>query len=333
MKLIASDIKQQLDKLNTLLSTKGLVENSNKFTFDEVGIFAFDGETFVATVFETDMFGAVEGDVFYKLIGKYGANKIDIIVDKGELVISKGKSVARLAFDSDVECPLNLEIDNWKKLPDDFLEAVNIASHTTGTDYTDMRTVCIHLKDEICEATDAYRFSRFEMKSKIKDELFIPNDILPFFNRTKPIMYSVAENWVYYKDLDDTIIAHRLPTFESSYPDLKDNISKLKDFHKIDFPEKLYDSLDRASIFLDGKFDGDKFVSIDCEDGILTIASKNIGKEYKETMNIDFRDKISFQINPSFLMQIMEKSNSVEVNDSVIKIKTDNCLYVAALMA
>lgn len=333
MEFIASDIKSQLDKLNALLSTKGLVENSDKFVFDKEGIFAFDGETFIATIFETDIAGAVEGETFYKLISKYGANKITIKIEGSEMVIIKGRSEARLAFDNEIECPIDLFVDDWKELPEDFIEAINIASYTTGKDYTDMRTVCIHLKEGVCESSDSYRITVFQMKEAIQDELFIPNDILTFFNRSKPIEYSLKENWVYYQDLDGTIIAHRLPTFEGKYPDLKEKISGLTDFHKIELPEKLYDSLDRAGIFLEGKFEGDKFVSITCEEGVLSLQSKNIGKAYKESMRIDFSNKVSFEINPAFLMQMMEKANVVEINDSIIKIQADKCLYVAALTA
>lgn len=331
MEFIASDIKIQLDKINALLSQKGLVENSNKFIFDEEGIYAFNGETFIATVFETNIYGAVEGDVFYKLISKFGANKISIVIEGDEMVIVKGRSESRLAFDKETECPIDLSIENWKALPEDFFEVVNIASFTTGTDYTDMRTVCIHLKGNICESSDVYRISILEMKSEIQDEIFVPNDILPFFNKSKPIKYSVAENWVYYLDLNGTIIAHRLPTFENNYPDLREKVSGLTGFHKLELPEKLYDSLDRAGIFLDGKFEGDKFVSVSCIENILTLESKNIGKAYKESMRIDYADKVAFEVNPTFLMQMMEKTNEVEVNDSIIKIHSGNCLYVAAL--
>lgn len=333
MEFIASDIKQQLDRLNALLSGKGMVENSNKFVFDEEGIYAFNGDFFIATIFKTDLFGAVEGDIFFKLINKLGANKITIEVDKNDLVITKGRSEAKIAFDTEVKCPINLEIKGWKKLPEDFLEAVNICSYTTGSDYTDMRTVCIHVKDKYAESSDVYRITVFEMKSAIEDELFIPNEILPFFNKSKPVKYSISDNWIYYEDLDGTIIAHRQPSFDENYPDLQGKIASLGEFHEIELPEKLYESLDKSTIFLEGKFDGDKFVSIACEDGNLTLESKNIGKCYKDEMRISFKDKISFEVNPNFLMQIMEKKSIVHVNKAIIKIDTANCVYVAALIS
>lgn len=332
MELIASDLKLQLDKLNALLSAKGLVEGANKFSFDEEGIYAFNGEVFIATIFPTDLYGAVEGDIFNKLINKLGANKIDIVKENEELVIKKGRSESRMAFDTDIKCPIDLSVNKWKSLPEDFIEAINVCSYTTGSDYTDMRTVCIHLKGDVCEASDVFRITIFKMKSAIKDELFIPNDILPFFNKSKPIKYCVVDNWTYFEDLDGTIIAHRQPTFEGKYPNLQEKISSLKDFHLVELPEKLYESLDKASIFLDGKFEGDKFVSITCNEGTLTLDSKATGRCYKDQMRINFKDHIKFDVNPTHLMQIMEKASIVHVNSSIIKIDNPNCTYVAALI-
>lgn len=333
MEFIASDIKRQLDKLNSLLSNKGLVENSNRFVFDEEGIFAFDGETFVATIFPTELFGAVEGETFYKFIEKLGANKISIEEEENEIIIRKGRSESRFSFEKEVSCPLDLVIDEWKDLPSNFLEALNICSYTTGSDYTDMRTVCIHVKDNICESSDIYRITIFEMQGKIEDELFIPNDVLTFFNKSKPVRYCVRENWVYYEDIDGTIIAHRKPTFEKDYPDLRSKVMQLTDFHIIELPEKLYESLDKSSVFLEGKFEGDKFVTIICDDGKLALESKNIGKQYNDQMRVHFKDKIKFEINPVFLMQMMEKSNQVHVNEQVIKIDDGGCIYVASLIS
>lgn len=332
MELIASDLKLQLDKLNAVLSIKGLVENANKFVFDKEGIYAFNGEVFVATIFPTDLYGAVEGDILYKLITKLGANKIEIELEKEELLIRKGRSESRIAFDTEINCPIDLSINKWKPLPEDFLEAVNVCSYTTGSDYTDMRTVCIHVKGDVCESSDVFRITIFKMKSALKDELFVPNDILPFFNKSKPIKYCIVDNWIYFEDLDGTIIAHRQPTFEGNYPDLQGKISELQGFHLVELPEKLYESLDKAAIFLDSKFEADKFVSVVCNDGTLVLESKSIGKHYKDSMRITFKDHVKFDVNPAHLMQIMEKASIVHVNSSIIKIDNPNCTYVAALI-
>lgn len=331
MKIIASDLKKKLEKLNNLLTNKGLVEGSDLFHFDKEGIFAFNGEAFIGVYFESDLFGAVEGNTFYKLIDKYGTNEIIVQQENENLIVKKGKSKSTFEFNTDIECPINLDIGDWKKLPDDFIDALNICIYATGNDYTDMRTVCMHVKDNIVESTDTYRIMSYTMRKKIKDELFIPNEVLTYFNKSKPIYYSITENWIYYMDVDDTIIAHRRISFEESYPDLQEKINQLDDFHKIELPQTLYDSLEKASLFLKDKFDVDKYISIKVFKNRLRVLSKGTTGKYSDVLKVDFNDEISFEINPKFLMDAMEKETQVEINSDVIKVISKHCIFVAVL--
>lgn len=331
MEIIASDLKKKLDKLNNLLTNKGLIEGSDLFHFDKESIFAFNGEAFIGVFFKNDLFGAVEGDTFYKLIDKYGTDEIIIEQQEESLIVKKGRSKSIFNFDTNIKCPLKLDIDTWKKLPDDFMDALNVCIYATGTDYTDMRTTCIHIKDDIVESTDTYRIMTYKMKKEIKDELFIPNEVLTYFNKSKPIQYSNWQNWVYYMDLDETIIAHRKISFEADYPDLQEKINCLNNFHKIELPQKLYDSLQRASIFLKEKFETDKFVLIKIYKNKLRVTSKGMTGKYSDVLKIDFDDNISFEINPKFLMDAMEKETQIEINDDVIKVICQQHTFVAVL--
>jgi len=335
MEFIANDIKQQLDKLTAVISAKGLIEDSDKIVFDREGMYAFNGEIFVAVLFKTPFFGSVEGSLFCRLISKYGSNKIDIEENGDKLVITKGRSEVEVPFDHEVNCPIDLTVDKWKKLPADFLECINLAAYTTGKDYSDMRTVCIHVVDNICESSDVMRISVIEAKNKIEDELFIPNDALTFFNKCKPVHYFVQNNWVYYEDLEGTMILHREITFDREYPKLKQMVESLTGMKEIELPEKLYDSLERASALFDKSSEGDRVVNFECKDNKLRlyVTAKNTGgASYKDELRIDFDGELYFAINPAFMMQIMEKSNKVQVNDNAIKITTGNSTYVTCLM-
>jgi len=298
MEVIASDLKLVLDGLNSVVSSKGLVEDCDKFVFDKKGIFAFNGDNFIAVKFESDISGAVPGEIFYKIIDKHGASKIDIIVEGETLIVKKGRSKSSFPFDAEVKCPITLEVKKWKNLPGNFLEAVNTCSYTTGKDYTDMRTVCIHMKDDIAESSDSFRMSLVKLENKMKDELFIPNDALRFFNKCKPIQYSKTKDWIYYKDLSGTIVCHRGITFAQEYEDLKAIVDAQEGYQQLEFPEKLYDSLEKASVFLDKEVDQDRVVSISCKGGKLKISSKSNSGKYSEVLKVEFDKVIDFNIHP-----------------------------------
>ena len=325
MEVIASDLKQVLDNLNSVISTKGLVENCDKFVFNKDGIFAFNGETFVAVNFKNDLKGAVQGSTFYKIIDKHNTNKINIEIDGENLIVKKGKSKSLFPFDSDAKCPIPLKIKKWLDLPNNFLEAVNVCSYTTGKDYTDMRTVCIHVKGAVAESSDSFRMSVFKLENEIKDELFIPTDALKFFNKCKPIKYCKTKDWCYYQDLNGTIVCHRDISFSDAYPDLSSILAQEEGYYELELPEKLYDSLEKASVFLDGKVENDKFVSISSSGGKLKILSKGNGGQYSETLKVSFADKIKFDVHPNYMMSAIERNSTIQINENTIKISSESC--------
>lgn len=331
MEVIASDLKLVLDGLNSVVSSKGLVEDCDKFVFDKKGIFAFNGDNFIAVQFESDLSGAVPGEIFYKIIDKHGTNKIEIFVDGESLIVKKGRSKSSFPFDSEIKCPINLEVKKWKDLPVNFLAAVNTCSYTTGKDYTDMRTVCIHMKDDIAESSDSFRLTLVKLETKIKDELFIPNDALKFFNKCKPVQYNKTKDWVYYKDLNGTIVCHRGMTFSQEYEDLNAIVESQEDYQKLEFPEKLYDSLEKASVFLDKEVDQDRFVSISCKGGKLKISSKSTSGKYSEVLKVEFDKSIRFDIHPSYMMEAIERTSTISINSSTIKISSANCTNLICL--
>lgn len=331
MEVLASELKKALDSLNSVISDKGLVDNCEKFVFDKDGIFAFNGEVFIAVKFDHDLSGAVGGDMFYKIINKHGADKIELVTKGDSLIVKKGKSESTFTFDVESECPISLNIKKWKDLPVNFLEAMNVCAFTTGKDYTDMRTVCIHAKGEYAESSDSFRITVFKMKGNLKKELFIPVDALSFFNKCKPVRYHQTENWCYYQDLNDTIICHRNISFSDDYPDLQGIIAESGDYKDLELPEKLYDSLEKASVFLNNKIEQDKFVRISCKSGKLKILSKCQGGQYSETLKVDFDDSVSFDVHPGYLMQAIERSSTISINDSTIKIISGDCTNLMAL--
>lgn len=331
MEIIASDLKLALDGLNSVVSSKGMVEDCDKFVFDKKGIFAFNGENFIAVKFESDISGAVPGETFYKIIDKHGTSKIEIDVDGDCLIVKKGRSKSSFPFDVDVKCPISLEVKKWKDLPTNFLEALNTCSYTTGKDYTDMRTVCIHMKGDVAESSDSFRMTLVKLASKIKDDLFIPNDALKFFNKCKPVQYSKTKDWIYYKDLNGTIICHRGIVFSQEYPDLKAMVESQEGYQQLEFPEKLYDSLEKASVFLDKEVDQDRYVSISCKGGKLKISSKSTSGKYLEVLKVGFDNTIEFDIHPSYMMEAIERSSTVSINDATIKISSATCTNLICL--
>jgi len=332
MDTVASDLKSILGRLAVLLSDKGMIENCDKFHFSNDFIYVFNGQTFILARFESGITGSVDGELFHKLIDKMGTSKISIEATDTEVVVTKGRAVARFALDKADECPIDLNIDTWKEAPENFVSGLMTASLTCGNDRTDFRTMVIHAFEGIIESSDSLRITQFKLSSPMEDELFIPSDIVKFLNRAKITRYSKSESWIYFENQTGDIICHRIAVFGEKYPDLTALLEANSDGKKITFPERMYEAAETAGIFQDDvKNDPDKRITVVCKAKTMRISSKGSAGSYTVPLPVDFDDVIRFSIQPAFLLQAMEKGNDIFLNANCLKVVTSDYVYLTSL--
>lgn len=335
MEIIASELKEVLNRLSGILTNKGIVDNSDRFIFKEDVVYAFDGETLIQSKFETGVRGAVEGQSFLKYLDKMANSKIELVQNENCIDVKKGRSVA--SFKTEVENELPIEINNeidWKKCPANLLEAMTACSYTCGHDYTDMRTVVVHVKGDVAESTDEERITRYSLKKKVKDEFFVPVDLINHLSRFGIVNYALSSDWLWFKNQNDDIICHRNISFGQEYPDLEQIVQQCQEGKTINFPDKMYDAVEKAAIFQsDLKIESDRKIVIRCKSNKIKVESHGTHGDYCEVLNTDLDKSFSFAINPSFLMQIMEKSDSIFFHPDYIRIETDNYVFLTTLAA
>lgn len=332
MEIIASDLKEVLARLLNILTNKGLVENANKFIFSGDKIHVFDGQTFIQVNFKTEIFGSVEGDSFFKYIEKMGTAKIEMTQTEDKVNVKRGKSVASFVTEKDEDCPIVIDGVEWKKAPENFLAGLNACSYTCGEDYTDMRSVVIHVKNNFVESTDGERITRFTLSSKVRGELFIPKDLVSFLTKGKIVSYAQTEEWMFFKNQNSDLICHRCISLAEEYEDLGKVVEGCNEGEKLELPEKMYDSIEKAAIFQnDVKVESDKRITIRCKGEKLRIESNGSHGNFLEIINSNIQRNFAFSINPNFLMQIMEKSNQILFHEDYIRIEAEEYVFLTCL--
>jgi len=334
MEVIASDLKDVLDRLSNILTNKGIVEDANKFVFNNETIHVFDGETFIRANFKTDVSGAVEGQSFLKYIDKLGTAKITIAKDEGKINIKKGRSVASFVVEEDVSMPVEPDELPWKKAPGNLIQALTTCSYTCGQDYTDMRSVVIHVAGDFAESTDEERITRYKLNRSIKSEFFVPADIVPFLAKAKVVQYAKTDDWMFFENQNGDLICHRNITFGEPYEDLEKVVNECNEGNPIELPDKMYDAVEKAAIFQsDLKVESDRRVTIRCKGGKIRVESRGTHGNFLEILPCAIEGSFSFLINPAFLMQIMEKSNSIFFHQDYIRIQTEDHVFLTSLAA
>lgn len=332
MEIIASDLKDVLSRLSVVLTNKGMVENADKFVFNKETVHVFDGQTFMVANFATGVEGGVEGSSLLKYIEKLSTNTVEINQVEQKISIKKGRSVASFVIENSSEFPVNLSEISWRKAPGNFIPAITACSYTCGQDYTDMRLVVVHIAGEYAESTDQERITRFKLDRPIKDELFIPANIVPYLSKAKIVKYALTEDWMFFENQAGDVICHRNVSLGEDYENLEQIVKNNSGGKPLELPDKMYDAVEKAAIFQnDIKIEADRRIAVRCKAGKIRIESNGTHGNFLEVIPCDIEESFCFTVNPAFLMQIMEKSNTVLFHDDFMKIENENYVFLTTL--
>lgn len=330
--IIASDLKDVLSRLSSILTNKGLIENADKFVFNEKTIHVFNGETFIMANFETGVSGGVEGLSLLKYVEKLSTAKVFIEQGENKIDIKKGKSIASFVVEEMADVPVDLNEINWRKAPPNFIPALTACSYTCSQDYTDMRLVVVHVNGEYAESTDQERITRYKLDRRMKEELFIPAEIVPYLAKAKIVHYAKTEDWMLFENQTGDIICHRNVKLGEEYINLEEIVNKCSEGKTLELPDKMYDAVEKAAIFQqDIRIESDRKITVRCKGQKIRIESSGTHGNFLEILPCEIEENFLFTVNPAFLTQIMEKSNTVYFHSDYMRIETDDYVFLTTL--
>lgn len=229
-----------------------LVEGADTFIFRKGFIHSYNDSISVTTPFDVD--GAefvVKAKDFYSLINKMKEDTINLELEENSVVLKCGKAKASFVLMKDTLSPtissLNEEQNNWEPLPDDFKNCL-MKCIIKGNKYS---IAGIFVSDSIMYSTDGMRINSFPMKSKVK-KFWISDSSADNIMKIGDFKeYSLAKNWVHFKDKNNIILSCRkLP--DEKYPEssfVNIILSHKKDEKDLSnkLPEGFIEALNRAS--------------------------------------------------------------------------------------
>lgn len=332
MEIIASDLKEVLARLSTVLTNKGIVEAADKFVFNEETIHVFDGETFIRANFESGLKGAVEGQSILKYIDKLGTAKIELTQAEGSITVKKGRSIATFVIEDEENLPIDISEIKWRKAPSNFIQAITSCAYICSQDLSDMRLCVIHVKGEFAESTDEERINRFKLDHSVRAELLIPFDIVPYLSKAKVTRYAQTEDWMLFENQAGDLVCHRNITLGEDYQNLEQIVQECDGGNVVELPDKMYDAIEKAAIFQsDLKIKSDRKVTVRCKAGKIRIESHGTHGNFFEVLPTEISESFSFVTNPDFLLQIMEKSNTVFFHPDYIRIQNGDNVFLTSL--
>jgi DNA polymerase III sliding clamp (beta) subunit (PCNA family) len=341
-KLNTQNLKDALEKVKPGLANKEFIETTTHYLFYQNKIITYNDKICIS--FNLDFFPisfaekifSVKAKDFYNIIKTIKSSEFTCKVSDKTFKIKSTDTEASININTEDMSVKNMYDDLYNPQPkfkalenaEDFMKALSLCRFSASKDATNQNLYCVSVtKDRICSA-DNYRASYYNIEENI------PSFLIPATSVNELINYNVGkicvmDNWVHFETDENLRFSSRLVA--GDYPDLSPMFEKKKS-QKIILPSELSSILSEVSVMSQGDTDFEKEVDIHIENNVLSCTSKKDIGWLKKKMKIDSHNKdFSFQINPVFLAQILNKSDQIEITDNIAYFATDKFSHLIAI--
>ena len=330
-----------LELVMPAVEKKAVLPQYDHFVFYNGNVSTYNGKIFFSHPVDTDIRCSVVASDMLDVMKTVDAEEVSLEVEDGNLQITSDDVTASLSTEvyeeSVVQAITSLNLDNLgegKDVPVDFIEGLNHCKFSVSKDAQDIKNLQnIHVVEDAIESSDSYRCSEYMMASTM-DEMLIPASSAEVLCRLFPLYYSVVDGWVHFWDDSDVIFSLRLG--EGEYPDVGAMINRVdKDTSGVALPDTLRNVLGQFSRLSSGELDVYKSVRIDVKQDQIVLSTERDGLNMQKVVEYGHDGKeFSFLISPVFLSAIMEKTNTVAINDesNMAIFKSDYFTHVVALL-
>lgn len=275
-----------------------------------------------------------------KLLGQMGSDEVEVEVSKEEVQIKSGRTKAGVPINDlpdDVK-DVAEEQTKWKKTPTGFTQALSFSMYACSKDFSIPALTCVHIHDkgQTVEGADNFRATRYILPSAKTG--YVEGEVLiPAASVKEVVGYDVEEvastkTWVAFRTKEDIVVSCR--TFLAKYPDLDSAklFDKEKDALSITLPQSLGEVLDRAQIFAARDYFLEESIKVTLDNKRLKIRAEGSEGWLEEDLNFKYSGPSrSFQINPTFLKDMIEHSRDCVLGPNKLMFSGDNWTHAAGL--
>jgi len=333
MQIEKNKLIKAMEPVRPGLASKEMIEQSTSFCFKDGNIITFNDDISVSFPIPElkELTGAINANEFYNFVKKINVDEIALEITENEIQLKAGRSRVGLKLQTEVVLPLGEigKIKKWTKLPDNFAVAINFCMNAASRNMTEAKLTCVHINEDIVEASDRFRIAHYKMSDKVQiDKFLIPANTCAKLVKIFPSEIAAGEGWVHFKDDNKAVISCRI--FDEEFPNTAPHM-KTKG-KELTFPKQTLQLLERAGIFAKRDYSLDESVSISVKDGKMQVKAESEAGWYKEVVKIEYKgDDIEFKITPSLLKGIITETNTGIIDSNKIVFSGENWKYLTML--
>lgn len=213
MKISRVELLEALQKVKPGLANKELIEQSTSFAFIGDRVVTYNDEISVSHPVEglENMRGAIKAKTLYEFLARVKDEEIEIEQEENEVLIKTGRSKAGFRFEYEIRLPLEEvgEIGKWKKLPEDFVDALRLSYPACSNDMSRPILTCVNIQGDKVEASDSFQIIQYQLKKKTPADFLIPASSVKELIKYDIQEVSVGENWVHFRTSEGTVFSSR----------------------------------------------------------------------------------------------------------------------------
>jgi DNA polymerase III sliding clamp (beta) subunit (PCNA family) len=336
MEISVKEFRNALEIVKPGLATKVTnIEQVTSFAFTGTSVITYNDEICLQHPIDANgLSGAIEAEKLYKFLTKIKTETIKVENTETEITLKSSRVKALFNLDSEIKLPIddnNLNNDKkWKKVPSDFISALQMARGSASKDMSDPKLTCVHInKKGFIESSDSHRIFNYKFEDKLPCKtVLIPAETVLTIVRINPTKVASSDEWIHFKNEANTILSCRV--LNEDFVETGEFLETEKKGINLKFPKELADALDTAEIFSD--VTTNNIVTVSVKKKKITVIAESETAKYKEELDMESKsESFAFQITPYLLKDILKQTTTCTIYKDRLLFQGDNWKYVTEL--
>lgn len=338
MEIQVKDFRHALEVVKPGVSSKEMqIDQVTAFAFTGSNVITYNDEiTILHPLKDMKLTGAVKAEELYQFLSKVKTETIKVESDDDRITLKSGRAKCEFAMDSEILLPLDdsklIEKGKWRKLPDNFAEALTMARTCASSNMADPKLTCVHVnKNGVIEGSDRFRILQYNLNTKIRiDTVLIPAASIPSIVRIKPTEVASGNEWIHFKNEENTILSCRV--LNEDFVNVEPFLELQGKVAKIEFPKELADVLNTAEIFAKTEKGIDGVVTIEVQRKKLIISSQSDVGKYSNELKINSKvTDFAFTVSPYLMRDILKQTTTCIMLKDRLYFEGENWKYVTGI--
>lgn len=317
---------RDLETIAPGLSSRDIIEQSSCFVFKNNRIYTYNDEICCSIESPLSIEAAVIAEPMLAILRRLTEEQVEISVDQEQLVIKGKARKACIRMYKEVLLPVDtVEVSNeWRELPEGFLEAVKLCCECASKDESQFILTCVHIHPNWIEACDNQQAGRYHLDTGFTNSVLVRRDSLKNIVSVGVTEVGLTENWLHFKSANGLTISCR--RYVEQYPDLNSIVAIQG--QPIRLPKGLIEAAENAKIFSSQNVEDDTIL-LTIEQDRVKVEGEGANGRYKEVRKASYNGKgIRFRISPSLLQNLLSKHHECFVSTNRISLQLGKFNYV-----